>query len=526
VKFIYRDNIYKNNWRKKVLEMLRVAKTENGYVRGIAAADPRITAYKGIPYAKAPVGELRFRAPLPADSWEGIRDCKEFGPIPMQDVPGGNPNDFYAKEWHVDPDTPMSEDCLYLNVWTPAKHPEEKLPVFVWIFGGAFQGGYSSEMEFDGERMARRGIVVVSMNYRVNIFGLLAHKELSDENPNGPSTNFGLLDQRAALLWVQRNIAAFGGDPNNVTIGGQSAGAGCVLNHIVSPLTDGLFNKAIMQSGGGLRTKVFLPSKNKQEAEQLGEEFFKFAGIKSLSDARAMDAKELFNYYVSFREKHGFTCFQPCVDGYYLQEDPSEAVIHGKHKDIPYMLGQTSGEQFGIPNNLEDFTQSIRRRYPQEADRILAAANVTTVETMQELFRSDAFNIRTLANVLFCKTQLMQKRNTHPTYLYYFAPTTIPGDNAGAFHSSELWFMFETLAKSTRPFNGKHYDLAHDMCNYWTNFIKNGDPNGVRADGSPMVKWNPFTEAETGMLCLNEDNIRMEEAESELMRVMYDIYLK
>lgn len=505
--------------------MLRETLTEYGYVRGIAAADPRITAFKGIPYAKPPVGELRFRPPLPPDPWEGIRECKEFGPIPMQDVPGGNPNDFYAKEWHVDPDIPMSEDCLYLNVWTPARHKDEKLPVLVWIYGGAFQSGYSSEMEFDGERMARRGIVVVTLNYRVNIFGLLAHKELSAENPDGPNTNFGLLDQRAALLWVQRNIAAFGGDPNNVTIGGQSSGAGCVLDHIVSPLTDGLFNKAIMQSGGGLRTKIFLPLQNKNEAEQLGEEFFSYAGIKSLSEARAMDAKKLFDYYVGFREKHGFVCFQPCVDGYYLPIDPSEAVIQGKHKDIPYMLGQTSGEQFGIPNNLTDFEKFVHWKYPQEAERILKAANAATVEELQELYRSDAFNTRTLANVLFCKTQLMQKR-TSPTYLYYFAPTTIPGDNAGAFHSSELWFMFETLAKSTRPFTGKHYDLASVMCNYWTNFVKNGNPNGVKADGSPMVTWLPFTEEQPGMICLNEDNIRMIPAESDLMRVMYDIYLK
>lgn len=503
--------------------MLREVLTANGYVRGIAAADPRITVFKGIPYAKPPVGELRFCAPLSPDSWEGIKECKDFGPIPMQDVPGGDPNEFYAKEWHVDPETPMSEDCLYLNVWTPAKHTEEKLPVLIWIFGGAFQCGYSSEMEFDGERMARRGIIVVSMNYRVNIFGLLAHEELTAENPSGPNTNFGLLDQRAAFIWVQKNIAAFGGDPDNVTIGGQSAGAGCVQNHIVSPLTDGMFHKAIMQSGGGLRTKVFLPGKNKQEAEQQGEEFFRFAGIKSLAEARAMDAKELFKHYVGFREKHGYVCFQPCVDDYYLTQDPSEAIIEGKHKDIPYMLGQTSGEQFGIPKNLMEFEESIRKRYPKEAEQLLKAADATSVEKMQELYRSDAFNIRTLANVLFCRTQLIQDRC--PTYLYYFAPTTIPGDNAGAFHSSELWFMFETLAKSTRPFNGKHYDLAHNMCNYWTNFIKNGNPNGVKADGSPMVNWKPFTKEEAGCICLNEDNIRMESAESELMRVMYDIYL-
>lgn len=266
--------------------MLRRVVTKKGAIQGMPAADPRISVFRGIPYAQPPVGALRFCAPVPAEAWEGVLDCREFGPIPMQDVPGADPEEFYSKEWHVDPNVPMGEDCLYLNVWTPAKSPEEKLPVLIWILGGGFQCGYSSEMEFDGERMARRGIIVVSMNYRVNIFGLLAHKELSAETPDGPSTNFGLLDQMAAMQWVQENIEAFGGDAGNVTIAGQSAGAGSVLNQIVSPRTEGLFHRAIMQSGGGLRARSVGPLKNKRAAEQTGEEFFRFAGISSLTEAR------------------------------------------------------------------------------------------------------------------------------------------------------------------------------------------------------------------------------------------------
>lgn len=504
--------------------MLREVLTDKGHIRGIAASDPRITAFRGIPYAKPPVGELRFRGPVPAEPWEGVRECLEFGAIPVQDIPGEDPEEFYAKEWHVDSKILMDEDCLYLNVWTPAKSPKEKLPVLVWIVGGAFQVGYSSEMELDGERMARRGIIVVSMNYRVNIFGLLAHGELTTENPKGANTNFGLLDQRAALLWVQKNIEAFGGDCNNVTIAGQSAGAGSVLSHIISPLTDNLFHKAIMQSGGGLRTKVFVPSKSRKEAQEQGEDFFRFAEIKSIDEARKMDAKELFEQYVKYRDKHGYVCFLPCIDGYYIPMDPSEMVVQGAHKDIPYMLGHTSDEQFGIPKNLKEFEKSLSQKYGLEAEPILKASNVSTVEGMQELYRSDAFNIRNLANTLFCRAQLMLGRS--PAYLYYFNPTNIPGDDAGAFHSSELWFMFETLAKSIRPFKGQHFDLARHMCNYWTNFIKDGNPNGMDADGNSMVEWKPFTDERTECLCLNENYIKMQLAESELMRQMYLIYLK
>ena len=175
--------------------MLREVRVENGLVRGIPAADPRITAFKGIPYAAPPVGELRWRAPQPAADWEGVRDCARFGPIAMQETPGLDPNAFYSKEWHVDPEIPMSEDCLQLNIWTPAKSADEKLPVMVWIFGGGLYNGYPAEMEFDGERFARRGVILVSVNYRLNAFGFLAHPEITKECPEFP-TNFGHLDQR------------------------------------------------------------------------------------------------------------------------------------------------------------------------------------------------------------------------------------------------------------------------------------------------------------------------------------------
>ena len=210
--------------------MLREVTVENGRIRGVASADPRVTAFKGIPFAAPPVGENRWRAPQPAENWEGTRLCQEFAPISVQDRPGVG-NDLYCREWHVDPDIPMDEDCLYLNVWTGARSADEKLPVLVWYFGGGFQWGYTSEMEFDGERLARRGVVVVSVNYRLAALGFLAHPDITKESPETPG-NFGLLDQKAGLDWVVRNIAAFGGDPDRITIAGQSAGGASTMEQL------------------------------------------------------------------------------------------------------------------------------------------------------------------------------------------------------------------------------------------------------------------------------------------------------
>ena len=222
--------------------MLRIVKTENGQVEGIPAADPRITAFKGIPFAAPPVGQNRWRAPQPCEDWEGVRKAYSFAPISVQDTPGIGDN-LYNREWHVDSEIPMDEDCLYLNVWTGAKSAEEKQPVVVWYFGGGLQWGYPSEMEFDGERLARRGIVVVTVNYRLNVFGFLAHPELTKEQPDAP-TNFGSLDQKAGLNWVVRNIEAFGGDPDNITIAGQSAGGGSVLSQLTCPDNFGIIKKS------------------------------------------------------------------------------------------------------------------------------------------------------------------------------------------------------------------------------------------------------------------------------------------
>lgn len=227
--------------------MIRIAETENGTVRGLPAADPRVSAFKGIPFAAPPIGEKRWRAPQPCKNWKGILDAFTFAPISMQDVPGLG-TDIYCREWHVDPDIPMSEDCLYLNVWTNAKSTDERLPVLVWFFGGGYQWGYTSEMEFDGERLARQGVVVVTVNYRLGALGFLAHPDITAAQPDAPC-NFGSLDQQAGVRWVKRNISSFGGDPDNITIAGQSAGGGSVLAQMACRDNEGAFNKAVVLSG-------------------------------------------------------------------------------------------------------------------------------------------------------------------------------------------------------------------------------------------------------------------------------------
>ena len=327
--------------------MLREVRVENGIVRGLPAADPRITSFKGIPFAAPPVGKNRWRAPQPAEDWDGVLEAFQFAPIAMQARPGVDKNNIYSREWHVDPDIPMSEDCLYLNVWTPATSPDERLPVFVWYFGGGLQVGYTSEMEFDGERIARRGVVVVTINYRLNVFGFLCHPEITREAPDAPA-NFGHLDQQFATRWVQRNIAAFGGDPNNITIGGQSAGGGSVLAQLTSPQNQGLCQKAIIQSG------IFAPvypsnrmpprGRSLRDAESDGVKFFETLGVSSLEEARRLDAKYVMAKALEYK---GF--WGTVADGAFCVGNSFELFLDNKRLNVPVLLGHTSSEFLSKP---------------------------------------------------------------------------------------------------------------------------------------------------------------------------------
>lgn len=445
--------------------MLRIAQTENGKVKGLPGTDPRITVFKGIPFAAPPVGKNRWRAPQPCESWEGVRDCFAFGPISVQDTPGLG-TDVYCKEWHVDPDIPMGEDCLYLNVWTPAKKTDEKLPVLVWYFGGGFQWGYTAEMEFDGERLASRGIIVVSVNYRLGAFGFLSHPEITAEAPEAPG-NFGFLDQQAGLRWVARNIAAFGGDPDRITIAGQSAGGASVMNQLTCEQNFGLIKGALIYSGiirftkeemehasllpGAPDIDLFTPA-TLEKAEKKGSDFFEFLGVKNLEEARALDPYVIRDKYAKYRDTRGM--FVGIEDGKFCVGDPVNRFINGDCAKVPVISGNTTDE--------------------------FIVGGVNTVErSVKNTFR-----------------EALEKDPDRKLFYYRFGPEMPGDDRPGCFHSVDLWFFFETLMKCWRPLEGYHYDLARKMANYVANFVKTGDPNGADADGSAMPLWKTYNAAE------------------------------
>jgi para-nitrobenzyl esterase len=498
--------------------MLRITKTENGEVRGIPAADPRITVFRGVPFAAPPVGELRWRAPQPAYNWQGVRSCLEFMPIAIQSVPGANPNTgaFYAREWHVDQEVPMNEDCLYLNIWTNAKTGKEKMPVMVWIYGGGLQEGYPWEMEFDGERIARRGVILVSVNYRLNVFGFLTHPEIINNSSDGFIANWGYLDQKAGIDWVRRNITNFGGDPNNITIFGQSAGGGSVLAHINSPMAKGAFSKAIIQSGGGINVKGpslnLMPFLDVKNLAKQGKDFFDFIGARNLAEAKAIDSKQLMAGHFKFNKYWNAT-----IDGKYVVEDSSNSILAGHQHKIPLMNGSTNNEfMFGPPDdNIEAWAEAsipgIAKEYCKMAREKATNEGISPKQAA-------TVNFFELSASLVCESVAGLSKQT--IYNYLFGPE-IPGDNAGAFHSSDLWFEFETLAKCWRPFKGKHYDLARQMCNYWTNFARNGDPNGLDADGTPMPEWTPYTpKSPRAMEFL--DKPAMEKTQSKMKKLLLE----
>lgn len=469
--------------------MLKLVKTKNGLVRGFQGNNTRISVFKGIPFAAPPVGENRWRAPQPCPDWEGIRECSHFAPISMQDQPGVG-TDIYCREWHVDKDIEMDEDCLYLNVWTPANSDNDSLPVLVWFFGGGFQWGYPREMEFNGENIAKRGVIVVSVNYRLGAFGFLTHPDLIKEAPDAPA-NFGNLDQQAGIRWVVENIKNFGGNPKNITIAGQSAGGGSVMTHLTAESSIGLYQKAIIYSGiiesPYIKDSVITP-KTIEETCQMGEKFLAYLGVSSIEEARKIDARTVRDKASEFRNANMFF-YTPCIDHVYLKGEPFQLMLEGKQANVPILAGNTFDEfpSFMVAGSEEEFRTQAQTIFGNRVDKFLSFP-----EAHEVIDGNKYANLRSIE----CSVKAAMNKTDAPTFYYSFE-VDIPGeDDPGTFHSVDLWFFFETLAACWRPFVGRHYDIARQMTNYITNFIKNGNPNGEDITGGAMPEWKPYTDAE------------------------------
>jgi para-nitrobenzyl esterase len=355
------------------------------------------------------------------------------------------PGSFYTTEFFWKGDPEFSEDCLYLNVWTPsgaAGDPERRLPVAMWIHGGAYSGGWGFEIEMDGEAWAERDVILVTINYRLGILGFLSHPLLSAESPHNVSGNYGIFDQVAALAWVKNNIAAFGGDPGNIMIFGQSAGAGSVKNLVVSPLSKNSISKAVIQSGGGVGG-MRMGGSVLADAEVTGKKVMDTGGYETLEQMYAASPGELRAAQAKYAEEVGnpmmaFMAFSPVQDGYLIPTGFDEAVFDNTVADIPYMIGCNA-------QDIGDMRPSIAR---------------------------------------FCEVR--DSLSTQPAYAYYFT-RALPGDESGAFHSAELWYVFHTLGRSWRPFVPADYELSDKMVDCWTNFAKYGDPNGPEGE-----EWEPY----------------------------------
>jgi len=441
-------------------------KVEQGLLQG--TLEKGVVVYKGVPYAAPPVGKLRWRAPQPPAHWKGIRKADKFSANPMQVMV----HELGPWTPEYQPQGAVSEDCLYLNIWTTAKSSKEKRPVVMYIPGGAFTGGSGDCPVYNGENLAKKGLVVVTINYRVGVFGFLALPELTKESKHHFSGNYGLLDQLAALKWIRKNISAFGGDPNQVTIMGQSAGASSVNYLTASPLAKGLFIRAIAESG----TRYMIgPEENLKSAEQYGARFEKAMGVSSLVELRAIPAAELID---STKNKYHFL---PIVDGWYLPKSVDDIFKAGRQNDVTTLTGWVadegsySGTYGKIP--AEEFRWEVKQKAGPFANKILkfypASTQAEAAKSQKKLARD--------INVVSMYFWGIKREKTANTKLYtYLFTHQQPGatkERYEAFHSSELPYVFDNLNQSPRPWKAEDKKIERIMSGYWTNFIKTGNPN-------------------------------------------------
>ncbi len=465
-------------------------KTKLGKIEGRMdgpAATP-VRAFLGIPFAAPPVGQLRWKQPMPAAKWKGVREAKGFGPRCMQ------PSVFSDMIFR---DAGMSEDCLTLNIWTPAGDAKAKLPVMVWIYGGGFLGGSTSERRQDGAQLASNGVVVVTMNYRLGIFGFFTHHELAAESGHNAAGNYGLMDQTAALRWVKENIAAFGGDPGKVTLFGESAGSFSVSAQMASPLAKGLYQRAIGESGGALGTST-LSFRPVAETEARDEAFaLETFSTASLAGLRAISAQQMLDGQMKKNAKGEMTRFSGGVDGYFLPESPHAIFAAGRQNDVPMIAGWNRDEGgFDPKATVASFQELVRKQYPDHVTEVLAlyaAPDDGAAPRAQADLEGDRF----IAYSTWQWLEAQTKTGKQSVYRYEFDQASPPDPfhpgGVAAYHSSEIPYVFGALdLLSSVGYNWRPEDraLSTEMQKYWTNFAKTGDPNG---DGLP--KWPAYTPA-------------------------------
>jgi para-nitrobenzyl esterase len=446
-------------------------RTDSGSVEGTASADGKVRIFRGIPFAAPPVGALRWTMPQPAPHWKGVKKATEFGARCMQ---GNIFGDMVFR------DSGPSEDCLYLNVWTPASSVNAHLPVMVWIYGGGFAAGATSEGRQDGEVLAKKGVVVVSMNYRLGVFGFFSHPELAKESGRNASGNYGLLDQVAALQWVRNDIAAFGGDPGNVTIFGESAGSFSVSALMASPLSKNLFQRAIGESGSFLGKG--LGAKALAESEADDAKFAESIGATSLAALRAKPAADLLAAALKQKDIR----FWPNVDGYFFPEDPHAIYASGEQSHIPLLAGWNRDEgnyhsffQKADPTEA-NFVTRAHAEYGDNADTFLKVYAASTDEeakrSAQDLAGDQFIGYGTWK---WIEMQGITGKSTVYRYQFDDAPPQPAGvESHGAYHSAEIEFVFEALPSKKLPWRPEDEKLSDLMSSYWTNFAKTGDPNG------------------------------------------------
>lgn len=483
--------------------VLKQVVTSHGVVRGMPGGDPTVIVFRGIPYAAPPVGRRRWTAPEPPQPWQGVRDAYTFGPAcPHRRDESGSLAHEVARG-----DVVSDEDCLYLNVWTGAETEDDRLPVLFWIHGGANERGYGHEPQFDGEGLARRGVILVTFNWRTNIFGWLTHPELSAESPDGTSGNYALRDQIAALSWVRQNIAAFGGDPDKITVAGESAGGSSTQLLAMTPATAGMFRTAIMQSGGGfdLFTTKMVAS---QAAAERRTDLRRALGVDTIAEARALDADEVVRR-VCRPEAVGSYLPLPVDDGVILPGTMADIALSGRFHDVTYVIGYTVDEtgMYDVADTSRDaFVTEVRGEYGDRAESYLALCEfLDDPDELAAHLRHRAAEVLKTGALVWA--ELLERLGRRPAYVYRFA-RRLPGDDLGAYHSGELWYLFETLRRNWRPFTGADHELATLMADYWASIVRTGDPNGA-----DRPAWLPYTSAsplsldldlETSMRALGE----------------------